>query len=82
MKEPSIPELVRRITEALVEEPSDIEISEVRATQVTIIEIKVAKKDLGRLIGRRGSSIDAIRTIVNCASAKISKRYLVEVTND
>ncbi len=76
---PSIVELIRTIASALVDEPQHIEINEVLGNATNIIELKVSKADIGKLIGRQGRTADAMRTIVNCAGAKLSKRYLLEI---
>ena len=68
-------ELVSYIAEALVDESSHIEINEIEGNQTNIIELKVAKEDIGKVIGRQGRTADAIRTILNCAAAKNSKKW-------
>lgn len=79
MAENTIVELVRRIATALVDEIDSIEINEISGNMTSVIELKVAKTDIGKLIGRQGRTADAIRTIVNCAAAKFSKRYILEI---
>ena len=72
-------ELVLYITKALVDEPEKAEVNEVVGEKATIIEIKVAEADRGKVIGKEGRIIKAIRTIVNSASAKLDKRATVEI---
>ena len=60
-------DLVKFITESLVDETAQIEINEIEGNQTNIIELKVAKEDIA-VIGRQGRTADAIRTIVNCAA--------------
>lgn len=72
-------ELTKRIIQALVDHPEQIVISEVEGTQVTVLEIKAAKEDLGKIIGKQGRNAKAIRTILNAASAKIKKRTVLEI---
>lgn len=80
--EVSMKELVEFIAKALVDEVGRIEISEVAGNQTNIIELKVAKEDIGKVIGRQGRTADAIRTILNCAAAKLSKRYILQIIDE
>lgn len=75
-------DLVEYITKSLVDEVNRIEINEISGNQTNIIELKVAKEDIGKVIGRQGRTADAIRTILNCAAAKISKRYILQIIDD
>jgi predicted RNA-binding protein YlqC (UPF0109 family) len=74
--------LVEYIAKALVDEVDRIEISEITGNQTNIIELKVAKEDIGKVIGRQGRTADAIRTILNCAAAKLSKRYILQIIDE
>ena len=78
----SMKDLVKFITESLVDETAQIEINEIEGNQTNIIELKVAKEDIGKVIGRQGRTADAIRTIVNCAAAKVSKRYILQIIDE
>ena len=78
----SMKDLVEFISKALVDETSRIEISEIEGNQTNIIELKVAKEDIGKVIGRQGTTADAIRTIINCAAAKLSKRYILQIIDE
>jgi predicted RNA-binding protein YlqC (UPF0109 family) len=78
----SMKALVTYIAEALVDETSRIDINEIQGNQTNIIELKVAKEDIGKVIGRQGRTADAIRTILNCAAAKISKRYILQIIDE
>ena len=75
-------DLVEYIAKALVDEVDRIEISEIAGNQTNIIELKVAKEDIGKVIGRQGRTADAIRTILNCAAAKLSKRYILQIIDE
>ena len=75
-------ELVAYIAESLVDETSRISINEIEGNQTNIIELKVAKEDIGKVIGRQGRTADAIRTILNCAAAKINKRYILQIIDE
>ena len=78
----SMKELVQYIAEALVDETTRIDINEIQGNQTNIIELKVAKEDIGKVIGRQGRTADAIRTILNCAAAKLSKRYILQIIDE
>ena len=78
----SMKELVEFIARALVDEVDRIEINEITGNQTNIIELKVAKEDIGKVIGRQGRTADAIRTILNCAAAKLSKRYILQIIDE
>jgi hypothetical protein len=70
-------ELVERIVRALVDFTEEVHVREIEATNMKILEIKVAKQDVGKLIGRKGKNIMALRKIV--AAAGKGERYMVEV---
>jgi predicted RNA-binding protein YlqC (UPF0109 family) len=74
--------LVAYIAEALVDETGSININEIEGNQTNIIELKVAKSDIGKVIGRQGRTADAIRTILNCAAAKVNKRYILQIIDE
>lgn len=78
----SMKALVEYIAKALVDEVDRIEITEITGNQTNIIELKVAKEDIGKVIGRQGRTADAIRTILNCAAAKLSKRYILQIIDE
>ena len=72
-------ELIKYIVQALVDHPEQIDISETAGEQSTVLEIKVAKKDIGKIIGKQGRTAQAMRTILNAASAKVKKRTIMEI---
>jgi predicted RNA-binding protein YlqC (UPF0109 family) len=72
-------ELVLYIAKALVDNPDQVEVNEVAGEKATVIELKVAEGDRGKVIGKEGRIIKAIRIIVNSASAKLDKRATVEI---
>lgn len=78
----SMKDLVEYVAKALVDEVERIEITEITGNQTNIIELKVAKEDIGKVIGRQGRTADAIRTILNCAAAKLSKRYILQIIDE
>jgi predicted RNA-binding protein YlqC (UPF0109 family) len=71
--------LIKYIIQALVDHPEQIVISEIEGRQVTVLEVKAAKEDLGKIIGKQGRNAKAIRTILNAASAKVKKRTIMEI---
>lgn len=75
-------ELVEFIAKSLVDDSTNIAIKEIEGSQTNIIELKVAKEDIGKIIGRQGRTADAIRTILNCAAAKVSKRYILQIIDE
>ena len=72
-------ELIKYIAEALVDSPEEVEVTEVLGERTSVIELKVAKKDLGKIIGKQGRTARAIRTILSAASTKINKRSVLEI---
>ncbi len=71
--------LVGLIARALVDSPDEVSVNEVEGNQITVIELKVAKSDLGKIIGKQGRNAQAMRTILSAASAKIKKRTILEI---
>ncbi len=72
-------DLIKYIAQAMVDYPEQVEVSEVEGEQISVIELKVAKDDMGKIIGKQGRNAQAIRTILNAASAKIKKRSVLEI---
>ncbi len=72
-------ELITYIAKALVDNPDAVEVSEVEGEQTSVIELKVAKDDLGKVIGKQGRTARAMRTILSAASTKIRKRAVLEI---
>ena len=72
-------ELLERIVAALVDHPDHIKIYKIRGKQSSVFELMVAPEDLGRVIGKQGQTVQAIRTILVAASAKLKKRALLEI---
>ncbi|MGH8059415.1 MAG: KH domain-containing protein [Candidatus Entotheonellia bacterium] len=72
-------ELVHLIAQALVDKPDEVEVRVVEGERTTVIELKVAETDLGKVIGRQGRTARAMRTIVNAAAAKLRKRVVLEI---
>ena len=72
-------ELIHYIAQALVDNPDEVAVSEVEGNQTSVLELKVAKEDLGKAIGKQGRTARAMRTILGAASAKIRKRTVLEI---
>ena len=72
-------ELVRAITESLVEHPEAVEISESQSKGTTVIQQKVAPEDMGKVIGKQGRIAKAIRTVVKAAATKANAKVVVEI---
>lgn len=71
--------LVEYIAKALVDNPDQVSVSEVRGDQTSVLELKVAKEDLGKVIGKQGRSARAMRTILSAASTKLKRRTVLEI---
>ena len=72
-------ELVTYIATSLVDKPEDVQITEVEKEHATVLELRVAKEDLGKVIGKQGRTARAIRTILAAASSRINKRTILEI---
>jgi uncharacterized protein len=72
-------ELIKFMAQALVDFPDKVEVSEVAGEQTSVIELRVAKEDLGKVIGKQGRTAKAMRTILSAASTKIRKRTVLEI---
>jgi predicted RNA-binding protein YlqC (UPF0109 family) len=72
-------ELIEFMAKALVDNPDQVEVTEIAGEQSLVIEVKVAKEDIGRVIGRKGRNAQAMRAILNAASGKLRKRVVLEI---
>jgi predicted RNA-binding protein YlqC (UPF0109 family) len=72
-------ELLIQIVKALVDNPEQVQITEIEGSQTVVLELKVAKSDMGKVIGKQGRTAHAIRTLLSAASGKIRKRYMLEI---
>jgi predicted RNA-binding protein YlqC (UPF0109 family) len=72
-------ELIELIAKALVDHPEQVDVSELEGEQTSVIELRVAKEDLGKVIGKQGRTARAMRTILSAASTKIRKRAVLEI---
>ena len=71
--------LIEYIAKSLVDNPEEVQVSEVEGEQTTVLELKVAKEDLGKVIGKQGRTARAMRTILSAASIKCKKRTVLEI---
>ena len=72
-------DLINYIAQALVDHPEEVSVTEVEGNQTSVLELKVAKEDLGKVIGKQGRTARAMRTILGAASAKLKKRSVLEI---
>lgn len=72
-------DLVEVMAKALVDKPEEVGVQEVDGEQTTVIELKVAKDDLGKVIGKQGRTAQAMRTILGAVSTKLRKRSVLEI---
>ena len=75
-------ELVEEIVKALVDKPEEVLCREVKGTHSCVLELEVAKEDIGKVIGRKGIHADAIRRIVHAAGGKQKMRYVLEIIEE
>ena len=72
-------ELIEYIAKLLVDNPEEVDVTEIEGEQTSVIELKVAKEDLGKVIGKQGRTARAMRTILGAASMKLNKRSVLEI---
>lgn len=75
----SMKELVEIMARSLVDRPEAISVNEIGGAHSSILELKVAKEDIGKIIGKQGRTADAMRTILSAVAAKMNKRSVLEV---
>jgi predicted RNA-binding protein YlqC (UPF0109 family) len=72
-------QLIKYIASALVDNPEKVNVDVIQGSQSSVIELRVAKEDLGKVIGRQGRTAQAMRTVLNAVSAKVKKRMVLEI---
>ena len=72
-------QLIEDIAKALVDIPEEVQVKELQGEQTTVLELKVAPSDLGKLIGKQGRTARSIRTILGAASMKLNRRFTLEI---
>jgi uncharacterized protein len=75
-------ELVEYLARHLVSQPDAVEIRETQGETASVLELKVAKEDLGRIIGKQGRTAKAIRTILNAAASRMNRKVVLEIIED
>ena len=75
-------DLVETIVRALVDRPEEVRVTEVMGQHSCVLELKVAREDLGKVIGKRGVHAQAMRTLITAAGGKKKKRYVLEIVED
>lgn len=72
-------QLVEQIARALVDQPDMVQVNEVEGEQTTVLELRVAQEDLGKVIGKQGKTARAMRTLLAAAGMKVRKRFVLEI---
>ena len=72
-------DFVKKIAQALVDNPEQVKVTVVEGKNISVIELEVAKDDIGKIIGKRGNTANAIRTLLNAISGKERKRVSLEI---
>ncbi|MBV9072102.1 MAG: KH domain-containing protein [Acidobacteria bacterium] len=75
-------ELVLQIAKALVDEPALVTVEAIDGPESTVLELRVAQRDLGKVIGKQGRTARSLRTIIGAASMKLRKRHTLEIIED
>ena len=74
-------ELVLLIVKAIVDNPEQVSVKEIKGDRTSVIEFRVAKTDIGKVIGKQGLTAKSIHTIIRAASGKVGKRYMFEIVD-
>lgn len=72
-------ELIEHIAKALVDNPDEVKVSEIEGERTSVIELVVAKEDLGKVIGKQGRTARAMRTILTASSTKLNRKSVLEI---
>ena len=72
-------DLITKIVQALVDQTEEVSVNEIGGDHTTMLEVRVAKTDMGKVIGKQGRTAQAIRTLLSAASGKTRKRYILEI---
>ena len=72
-------DLLIQIVQALVDNPEQVQVNEIEGSQTVVLELRVDKSDMGKIIGKQGRTANAVRHLLNAASGKIRKRYMLEI---
>ncbi|MBC8287771.1 MAG: KH domain-containing protein [Nitrospinae bacterium] len=74
-----VKDLILMIAKSLVDKPDEVDLQEVEGEKTTVLELRVAKEDLGKVIGKQGKTARAMRTILNATATKLKKRAVLEI---
>jgi len=72
-------DLLIQIAQSLVDNQEQVQVAEIEGSQIVVLELSVAKSDMGMIIGKQGRTANAIRSLLNAASGKAGKRYMLEI---
>jgi predicted RNA-binding protein YlqC (UPF0109 family) len=75
-------ELVQYLAKSLVTNPDAVEVRETQGETASVLELKVAKEDLGRIIGKQGRTAKSIRTILNAAASRANRKFVLEIVEE
>ncbi len=75
-------ELVEMLAKALVNRPDEVQVRETQGDTASVIELRVATEDLGRIIGKQGRTAKSIRTLVNAAASRVNRKVVLEIIED
>jgi len=75
-------ELVQYLAKSLVTNPEAVEVRETQGETASVLELKVAKEDLGRIIGKQGKTAKSIRTILNAAASRANRKFVLEIVEE
>jgi len=76
---PQVDRFVTLIAQSLVDRPENVEVRAIRGNHTMVLELRVAKEDIGKVIGKQGRTINAIRTLMRAVSSKLQKHIILEV---
>lgn len=79
MSSSELKDLIEFLAKALVDHPDQVEVAEIAGEQTVVLELRVAKEDLGKVIGKQGRTVKAMRAILSAASSKLRKRADLEI---
>jgi predicted RNA-binding protein YlqC (UPF0109 family) len=82
VSETSVAELVREIAQALVDEPSAVQVESVSRDENTVLRLRVAPQDVGKVIGKQGRTARSVRTILGAVSMKLHRRYTLDILEE
>jgi predicted RNA-binding protein YlqC (UPF0109 family) len=75
-------DLVQYLAKSLVNKPDAVEVTETEGDLASVLELKVAKEDLGRIIGKQGRTAKSIRTILNAAASRTNRKVVLEIVEE